>query len=93
MTTSIIKWWTNNIVLMLLQINLSGNDHLRVEAGDHFGFRWMSGSVVAFDHVRAHSYCEQTHTTFGAAGTKSTLVANRHGSRQYSIKLHYACGM
>jgi len=77
-------------VPLLLQVTLTGNQVLEVQPGDHFGFTWLNYGVVKFTYTTPGHYCEEGIKP--DEGSNVVLQLNRHGNRDYSIRLSYNVG-
>jgi hypothetical protein len=71
--------------LFRLQLTLSGSDVFQVKAGDRYGFTWLDLGVIDFDVVGTDNYCENPQQF--NVGQQASLVANRYGRRDYSIRM------
>ena len=64
---------------------LTGSDIFNVRAGDSYGFTWLDYGVIDFDYVGPDNYCEDPQIF--DVGQQANLVGNRHGKRDYSIRM------
>ena len=66
-------------------MKLTGSDIFKVKKGDRYGFTWLDLGVIDFDYVARDNYCE--NNKMFNVGQQANLVANRHGKRDYSIRM------
>ena len=57
----------------------------KVKKGDRYGFTWLNYGVIDFDYVGTNNYCENSQQF--NVGNAVSLVDNRHGKRDYSIRM------
>ena len=70
------------------QVELTGSDVFQVKKkGDRYGFTWLDLGVIDFDVVTTPRYCENAEMF--NVGQTATLFDNRHGNRDYSIRLQF----
>ena len=67
------------------QVELTGSDVFQVQAGDRYGFSWLNYGVIDFDYVSNDNYCESSVKQ--DVGSTVNLLENRHGKRDYSIRM------
>ena len=59
-----------------------------VKAGDRYGFTWLNYGVIDFDYVSNNNFCE--NPVKSNPGDTVSLVDNRHGKRDYSIRVQFS---
>ena len=69
------------------QVELTGSDIFQVKKGDRYGFTWLELGVIDFDVVTTSRYCENAQMF--NVGQTASLVDNRYGKRDYSIRLQF----
>ena len=74
--------------MSFFQFQLSEEQRLHVEAGDHFGFTWLHYGVIVYSKITDKNYCEAMINP--QVGNDYTFE-NRVGDREYSIKLKVIC--
>ena len=62
----------------------------QVQAGDRYGFSWLNYGVIDFDYVSTDNYCESS--VIQDVGSTVNLLENRHGKRDYSIRMLLSAG-
>jgi hypothetical protein len=69
-------------------IDLTTDQQLQVEVGDHYGFTWFDHGVVSYDSVKDRgAYCEDKIKP--NVGDKVKLHHQRHTNRDYAIRMSY----
>ena len=66
------------------QVDLQGNDILKVKAGDRYGFTWLNFGVIDWGMTAEKNYCEK-EAIYDVGDTAS--LNDQHGNREYSIKM------
>ena len=69
-------------------MELTGSDIFKVKKGDRYGFTWLDLGVIDFDGSSTNNYCENNQKF--DVGQQANLVSNRHGNRDYSIKMMFS---
>ena len=59
----------------------------QVKAGDHYGFTWLDHGVIKYAHSDTQNYCENEDVF--DEGEVAELFGNRHGNRDYSLRMMY----
>ena len=59
-----------------------------MKAGDRYGFTWLNYGVIDFDYVSTNNFCE--NPVKSNVGNTVSLVDNRHGKRDYSIRVQFS---
>ena len=58
-----------------------------MEAGDRYGFTWLTYGVVGFDQASNNNYCK--NSVKSNVGETVSLTDNRFGNREYSIRVTF----
>ena len=66
-------------------MELESDDVFQVQAGDRYGFTWLNYGVIDFDRALTDNFCEGPVKQ--DVGSTVNLVENRHGRREYSIRM------
>ena len=73
-----------------MQRVLSGENILRVQQGDHYGFSWYNKGVIKYAASETQNFCE--FSSVYRVDDVVDLMGNRHGDRDYSLLVHFtAC--
>lgn len=58
-----------------------------MQEGDHYGFTWLDYGIIKYSTSSTQNYCEDS--ALFDVGEAVDLTANRHGNRDYSLRMTY----
>ena len=73
------------MIILMIQVNLTGGQALYMRVGDHYGFSWTTNGSIMYNKTEQCNFCEEEGVL--EVGSTKSLTDMRNGYREYSIQL------